>query len=98
MKQRKAREARKETGMKSMMAIVAIVLLCAGCDKPEMVDVKCVSVHHYGDTLKQAGVLSERFTYMTGERLDTHERRNFLQVLGQTNDVFRMNWNATHYE
>lgn len=72
---------------------------CGGCSKPaEMVEVKCIAVHRYGDTKEKAGWMNERFTYMTAERLDTHERRNFTQICGQTNDVFKMDWTQQHYE
>lgn len=62
-----------------------------------MVEVQCVDVHIYGSSAAK-GTLSERFTYMTCERLDTKERRNFVQVYGKPGDKFKMNWNEAHYQ
>jgi hypothetical protein len=81
------------------LAVACSAGFCGGCSKPaEMVEVKCIAVHCFGDTKEKAGWMNERFTYMTAERLDTHERRNFTQILGQTNDVFEMDWTQEHYE
>jgi hypothetical protein len=78
------------------MALLAL-LLFTGCQKPEIVEVRCISVHYYGDTLNKTGVWNERLTCMVTERLDTHERRSFVKVYGAVNDVFAMDWNDPHY-
>lgn len=80
-----------------ILALAICSGLFAGCSKPEMVEVRCVAVHIYGSS-PAAGTMSERFTYMTAERADTKERRNFVQVLGQPGDTFKMNWNQRYYE
>lgn len=80
-----------------ILALAICSGLLAGCSKPAMVEVRCVAVHIYGDTKEKAGWASERFTYMTVERADTKERRNFVQVLGQPGDTFKMDWNQSHY-
>lgn len=80
------------------LAVACSAGFCGGCSKPEMVEVKCIAIHRYGDTKEKSGWMNERFTYMTVERLDTHERRNFVQILGGTNDVFKMDWKQQHYE
>lgn len=85
-----------------MKTILTILLAAAlfGCspEKPEMVSVKCIAIHLYGDTKDKSGWRHERFTYMTVERLDTHERRNFTQIFGQTNDEFVIDWTSAHYK
>jgi major membrane immunogen (membrane-anchored lipoprotein) len=81
-----------------LLAAIAALLLLAGCGrKSEIVAVQCITVHVYGDSPAK-GTLSERFTYMTAERLDTHERRNFVQIYGQPGEKFLMDWNERHYD
>lgn len=84
-----------------MKAIImaAMVLAACGCGElvSDPVEVRCIAVHIYGDTMEKMGWLNERYTYMTVERLDTKERRNFKQIYGKTGDVFVINWNAEHY-
>lgn len=85
--------------LKYLFLALAIAAL-SGCGKRfevENVQVRCVAVHIYG-TSPAKDTWSERFTYMTAERLDTKERRNFVQVYGQPGEVFTMNWNDAHYE
>ena len=82
--------------LKIRLAIAALCLFLAGCSQREIVEVRVIEVHIYG-TSPAKDTWSERFTYMTAERLDTKERRNFVQVLGQPGEVFKMNWYDTFY-
>lgn len=82
--------------------VIAMLTVCLstlfGCSRPtEMAEVRCVAVHIYGESAAK-GTLSERFTYMTAERTDTKERRNFVQVLGQPGETFKMEWNQPYYQ
>lgn len=79
-----------------ILSLAICLAFLTGCSKPEMVEVRCVAVHIYGESAAK-GTWSERFTYMTAERSDTKERRNFVQVLGQPGDTFVMDWNQPHY-
>lgn len=80
------------------IALVCGALLCGCRDAPEIIEVKCIEVHRYGETRDKHGWADEPFSYMTVERTDTHERRSFREILGQPNDVFKMDWNRPHYE
>lgn len=79
------------------MAVACSAVFGGGCDKPEMVEVRCVAIHYYGESPSKS-TWHEHSTYMTAERLDTKERRNFPLILGKTNEVFVMDWNLRHFE
>jgi len=76
-----------------ILYMLTLKLIESNVQKPELVTVKCVAIHHYGDTLAKGGRMHEVFTHMTVERIDTKERRNYYnQILGQTNEVFKILW------
>ncbi len=77
--------------------LVIMILAACGC-RPQNVEVRCVAIHYYGESPAKGSAFNEQFTFMTVERLDTRERRNFPVILGQTNEVFVMNWSQRHYE
>jgi len=82
----------------AIAVFAAVVLFGGGGCQPiaknqELVEVKCVSIHIYGDSIAKTGWMNERFTHMVVERTDTRERRVFGSILGKTNEVFMINWN-----
>lgn len=90
---------RRKLGITVALAVACSAWFGGGCSESKMVlvQVRCVAIHYYGESPSK-GTMSEQFTYMTAERTDTKERRNFPLILGKTNEVFVMDWNQRHYE
>lgn len=84
--------------IKILLTLTVLSLALCGCNPPEeIVEVKCLEIHYYGESPAK-GTLQEEFNYMTCERVDTNERRRFCLIIAKPGDVFKMNWNASYYE